>query len=125
MWNFYRRHKKITFKVILQISPGSFLQGQKKMSQLPQRREPAQADTKGQQATSPSPALWCPSFQLLPQQVEHRAYQRPAQGGSTKTSPSNPLEMKCKAEGRTCLRSSFPHHNQLVISPRGQVNSIV
>lgn len=57
----------------LQISPGSFLQGQKKMSQLLQRRETAQADTlqpKGQQATSPTP-LWCPSFQLLPHQVEH------------------------------------------------------
>lgn len=74
MYNFYRQHKMVTFKVTLQISPGSFLQGQEKMSQLLQRRETAQADTlqpKGQEATSPAPVLWCHSFQLLTHQVEH------------------------------------------------------
>lgn len=43
----------VTLKATLQISPGSFLQGQKEMSELLQRRETAQADTlqpKGQQA---------------------------------------------------------------------------
>lgn len=38
MYNFYRQHKMVTFKVTLQISPGSFLQGEN-VSAPPEERD--------------------------------------------------------------------------------------
>lgn len=116
----------VTFNVTLQIPAGSFLQGEKKMSQLLQRRETAQADTlqpKGNQVTSQH-HCGAPAFSSL-----HTRWSSELSKGSAGREHRDVTETSVKwnteLKGEGCLRRSFPHHNQLVISPRGQVNAIV
>lgn len=94
----------VTFNVTLQIPAGSFLQGEKKMSQLLQRRETAQADTlepKGNQVTSQH-HCGAPAFSSL----HTRWSSELSKGQSREGAPRcqrNLREMKYRAEGRGML----------------------